>query len=210
MKDDLQTASREARPQADLAAFFDRLADSWDSLAVHPAERVSFVLGAIGLAAGSRVLDVGCGTGVLEPYLAAALGPAGRVLALDLSPRMIGLARERRSFPTVEYRVADFLALEGEGSFDFVLVYSAFPHFLDRPAFLEKAASVLSPGGRLAVAHIESRAAINSMHREGGAPSLELPQVGELADLAARFGFRTLLSRDDEYYLYLGEKAGSR
>jgi demethylmenaquinone methyltransferase/2-methoxy-6-polyprenyl-1,4-benzoquinol methylase len=189
-----------------LAGFFDGLAESWDRIAVHPPERVSFILDAIGLESVRSVLDVGCGTGVLEPYLSAALGPEGRILAIDLSRKMLAQARKKRGFPNVEYREADFLSLDAGPGFDLVVVYSAFPHFMDRAAFFDKAASVLAPGGRLAIAHIESRASINAMHGAGSIPSLELPPVGELAALALAAGLEPIQSRDDEYYLLVAAR----
>ena len=45
--------------------------------------------------AGSTVIDVGCGCGATTIELARAVGPAGRVIGLDLSEPMLGLARER-------------------------------------------------------------------------------------------------------------------
>jgi demethylmenaquinone methyltransferase/2-methoxy-6-polyprenyl-1,4-benzoquinol methylase len=197
-----------AADDAALAGFFDGLADSWDCRAVHPPERISFILDAIGLVPGSSVLDVGCGTGVLEPYLAPALGSEGRILAIDLSRKMLAQAREKRGFPTVEYRAVSFWALVPEAAFDLVVVYSAFPHFMDRKAFFDKAASVLAPGGRLAIAHIESRASINAMHCARSVPALDLPPVGELAALALAAALEPIKSRDDEYYLLVAEKPG--
>lgn len=208
MSTDGSCTKETASGDSALAGFFDGLADSWDRLAVHPPERVSFILDAIGLEPGSSVLDVGCGTGVLEPYLSAALGPEGRILAIDLSRKMLAQAREKRGFPTVEYRATDFLSLDAGSGFDLVVVYSAFPHFMDRPAFFAKAACALAPGGRLAIAHIESRASINAMHGAGSIPSLELPPVGELAALAIAAGLEPVKIRDDDYYLLVAAKPG--
>jgi ubiquinone/menaquinone biosynthesis C-methylase UbiE len=207
MKDNLTFTPEPRSADEGLAGFFDSLADSWDRIAAHPPEKVSFILEAIGIGPGSSILDVGCGTGVLEPFLSAAVGPEGRVLAVDLSPRMIAHAREKGGSLNVEYRVADFLSLEPESAFDLAVVYSAFPHFLDREAFFKKAASLLAPGGRLAIAHIESRASINAMHGSGGIPSLDLPPVEELAALAFSAGLKPIKSRDDEFYLLVAEKS---
>jgi ubiquinone/menaquinone biosynthesis C-methylase UbiE len=206
MKDQLPFTRDPRSGGEDLAGFFDGLADSWDRIAVHPSEKVSFILDAIGIGPGGSVLDVGCGTGVLEPYLSAALGPTGHILAVDLSPKMIARARERRGYPAVEYRVADFFSLESVAAFDLVMVYSAFPHFMDRGAFFKKAASVLVPGGRLAIAHIESRASINAMHCSGRIPSLDLPPVGELAALALSAGLEPIKQLDNDYYLLVARK----
>jgi len=215
------------------ASFFDRLAGSWDRICIHPPERVGFIISSLGIRQGDRVLDVGCGTGVLSPWLSEAVGPDGRVLAVDLSPRMIEVASGKASFANVEYHVADFLDLEagdvggsgsaGEpdvggpgcsptggparGGFDLIVVYSAFPHFMDRASFFRKARALLVPGGRLAIAHIESRGTINDFHDRSGPPSNPLPPVEELAAEADKHGFKALSLKDDGFYLYLGERS---
>ena len=50
---------------------------------------------ALALAPGDCVLDVGCGTGLSLPALAAAVGPGGRVIGIEQSPEMVALARRR-------------------------------------------------------------------------------------------------------------------
>src|SRR5437763_987938 len=56
----------------------------------------------LGDVSGRRVLDLGCGAGQLAFYLAGA--GAAEVLGIDLSERMIELARAHRSHPRVSYR----------------------------------------------------------------------------------------------------------
>lgn len=187
---------------------FDSLADSWDEIAIHPPERVGAVLSLAGLVEGMRVLDVGCGTGILAPRLSTAVGEAGRVVAIDLSPRMIKTAFEKRSFSNVEYRVSDFYAFDDAEGFSLILVFSAFPHFLDREAFFEKAKRLLIHRGRIVIAHIESRSAINARHETMPFPSQPLPPIAELAGIAEKADFRPLLLRDDDYYILVAERSG--
>ncbi|MDP3702649.1 MAG: class I SAM-dependent methyltransferase [Hylemonella sp.] len=52
-------------------------------------------VGHLQLRAGDCVLDLGCGTGMSLPLLQQAVGPAGRVVAVDQSPEMLSLARAR-------------------------------------------------------------------------------------------------------------------
>src|ERR1700682_1087014 len=71
---------------------------------------------------GQRVLELNCGTGINALHLA---GRVLRVLACDIAPRMIELARERASTsrfaPSIDFRVLateDIGVLDGEGPFD--------------------------------------------------------------------------------------------
>lgn len=57
---------------------------------------------------GERVLDIGCGTGATTVRLADAVGPKGRVTAIDISEPMLALARERcRELLHVSFEIAD-------------------------------------------------------------------------------------------------------
>ena len=56
---------------------------------------VPFLLRAVWLAPGMRVLDVATGTGLVAEAALAAVGPTGHVTAADLSPAMLERARER-------------------------------------------------------------------------------------------------------------------
>jgi SAM-dependent methyltransferase len=103
-----------------------------------------------GVTAGARVLDVGCGTGVVA-ITAARLGAA--VSAIDLTPQLLERAREHAAVASVEvdWREGDAEALPFEDAhFDFVL--SQFAHmFAPRPEVaLGEMLRVLKPGGTLA------------------------------------------------------------
>jgi SAM-dependent methyltransferase len=107
-----------------------------------------------GLRAGRSVLDVGCGLG--EPALSAAevVGPQGRVLGVDLSPRMVEGARRRAGGrPNVTFRVADVEALElPPAAFDVVLSRWGLMFACDHTATFRSLARVLRPRGVLAAA----------------------------------------------------------
>jgi 2-polyprenyl-3-methyl-5-hydroxy-6-metoxy-1,4-benzoquinol methylase len=95
-----------------------------------------------------RVLDVGCGEGLLTVELADR---AGCVVGLDVDEPIIEVARRDASAPNVEYLVGDLLTAELEpGSFDAVVSVAALHHMATVPA-LERMAGLVRPGGRVVV-----------------------------------------------------------
>lgn len=94
-----------------------------------------------------RVLDLGCGSGWTSIFLAKA---GFVVTGVDLCPDMIALARRRLASyagAAVDFRVADYEALDFAGVFDAVLFYDALHHAEDERLALEKAHRALRPGG---------------------------------------------------------------
>jgi SAM-dependent methyltransferase len=84
---------------------------------------IPFLLGAAGVSAGQRVLDVATGTGLAAEAALALVGPAGHVTATDISPQMAERARERlRAAPNATVKIEDGQALGlADGSFDAVI-----------------------------------------------------------------------------------------
>src|SRR5438045_9637334 len=58
-------------------------------------ESTALLLARLGIIGGENVLEIGCGTGALTVPLAAAVGDHGRLVAVDLSEPMLGVARQR-------------------------------------------------------------------------------------------------------------------
>jgi ubiquinone/menaquinone biosynthesis C-methylase UbiE len=140
--------SAPGRP--DDGAVFERMAARYDEL--RPGDAAWWqqfdVMGSAGLAAATRVLDVGCGTGRLAVATAERFGV--RTWGIDASPAMIERARAR-SDRRVAFRVASADALPfRDGWFDAVSMRLVV-HTLGttRRNALREAARVLAPGGRL-------------------------------------------------------------
>ena len=104
------------------------------------------------LAAGERVLDAACGTGVVARLAAERVGADGRVVGFDLNPGMLTVAR---SLPVRGAPIGWVQATAGrlpfpDGSFEVVCCQLGLQFFPDRSAALAEMARVLVAGGRLA------------------------------------------------------------
>ena len=108
-------------------------------------------------------LEIGCGTGELARRLAER---AGHVLAVDLSPEMIRIARERSAGdPDVEYRVADVTTWPfAPAAFDCIATVATL-HHLPAAQLLRDMQESLRPGGVLLVQDVLDRPGLRALPR---------------------------------------------
>lgn len=106
------------------------------------------------LQSGERVLDVGCGTGVVARRAAAAVAPDGEVVGVDPNEGMLDVARTASSDqrPGIEWRRGEAAELPfPEGGFDAVLCQQVLQFVSNPAAALEEMLRVLVSDGRLAL-----------------------------------------------------------
>jgi len=134
---------------------------------------------------GQRVLDVGCGTGIVAREIAFRVGSGGRVVGIDPSPGMLAVAAALA--PAVEWRqgVAEALPFPAD-SFEAVVSQFALMFFNDRRQALREMLRVLTPGGRLAVAVWD---ALDTMPAYASAVALLERMAGRQAAEALRAPF---------------------
>lgn len=141
---------RHGNPE-DLEAYLARLEDPERAVWQKPDE----VVAALGLSDGAVACDLGAGPGVFSLRLARAVGPRGRVHAMDVEPRMLEILA-RRARDAGETNVHPLLAAEGAVALppepcDVILLVNVLHHLEDRAAALRRLAGRLAPGGRIAV-----------------------------------------------------------
>jgi SAM-dependent methyltransferase len=108
-------------------------------------------IGALGLAPGMRVLDAGCGTGEALSWLRELIAPTGTVVGVDLSAAHLGAAC-RHLGPGVTILQADLVeAPLTPQSFDLIWCVNTIHHLRDPLQGLNRLASLLRPGGRIAL-----------------------------------------------------------
>jgi len=110
------------------------------------------LLDTVALPAGTRVLDVACGTGIVARLAATQVGPTGRVVGLDTNEAMLAVARAQPQ-PTgaqIEWQQGDATRLPfPDGEFGAVLCQQGLQYMPDRPAVLREMKRVLASGGQL-------------------------------------------------------------
>jgi precorrin-6B methylase 2 len=116
------------------------------------------VVEALKIKPGSRVADIGAGSGLLTIHLARAVAPNGRVVATDIDSAVLDLLHQRLAAvglaEIVERRVVgpDEPHLEA-GAYDAILLAEVDNFFADRVAWLESAQLALKPTGRIVISN---------------------------------------------------------
>ena len=154
--------------KSDVIAFFDRCAPSWDAEMIKSDAIIGKILDHAEVGPGMAVLDVACGTGVLFDYYLER--NVASVTGIDISPEMAKIAQSKYAGETrVQVICADVEEYPFGKKFDRIVVYNAFPHFPKPKYLIRRLSELLKEGGRLTVAHGQSREAIDGHH--GGAAS---------------------------------------
>lgn len=183
------SAAPPAEPAHEPPAYQHRFqnADVWAKQFDDPArdawQKPERVVAAMQIAPGMTVADIGAGTGYFEPHLSRAVGPSGKVLALDVEPDMVRHLQERAAtahLANVEARQVETgdpgLAA---GSVDRVLIVDTWHHIPNRAAYTARLASALKSGGEVVVVDFRHDA-----HR-GPPPEHRIPPEEVVRELQA-------------------------
>lgn len=99
----------------------------------------------LGVGAGGRALEVGCGNGSISAWLAERVGPGGRAVAVDLDLSLVDVRA-----PNLELRQGDIVAAPVEpGSFDLVTARAVLHHVSDAEAAIRNLVASMAPGGSI-------------------------------------------------------------
>ena len=117
-----------------------------------------------GITQGMRILEPGCGSGLIAKSLSDVIGKTGWVLSFDVNPRMVELARNRLSkIKSVSLMVCNAndlpIAMLAE-AFDAIVFYYVLHEIPNRPLLLEKCFHLLRKDGLLIIA--EPRIEVNN------------------------------------------------
>ena len=141
--------------------------------------RTTTTLRQLDLAPGLAVLDAGCGPGRLTIPIAAAIGPSGRVVAMDIQPEMLRRAQEKADRASLR-NVGFVRAGLGQGTlipdtFDRAVLITVLGEIPDRIAALREVYAALKPGAFLLVGEV-----LGDPHYQS---------VGRIREMAQAVGF---------------------
>lgn len=190
----------------DVIEFFDKLAPEWDSQQIPKDEIINTILDNAKIHSGIKVLDVACGTGILfSYYLERGITD---IVGIDISKEMAAKAIEKyKDNPHIRVICGDVETENFTETFDTVMIYNAFPHFPDPKRLISIVSGLLSPGGRICIAHSMSRETVDA-HHHGCAchVSMGLMEAHELKDLMQPYFDVDVVISDDRMYQVAGVK----
>ena len=190
--------------------FFDTHACQWEERNYTPEKlaRVDHMIAGLALdKEGISVLDVGCGEGVLQPFLHKHAGRGTHFFALDASSAMLESVAAR--FPDVQtfHARAESMPLP-DASIDVLICFSAFPHFADKPAAAREFYRVLKQGGMAYVLHLDGREKLNALHdRHHAVKGDHLPCPAGMRHIFREAGFaHTTADESQDHYRFSARK----
>jgi ubiquinone/menaquinone biosynthesis C-methylase UbiE len=119
----------------------------------------------VALKPGDKVLDAGCGSGVLVPMVLERITRTGILYELDFAEKMIEANKNLHTEENIRFLVADVAEAPLEDkSCDSILCFSCFPHFHDKERAMFTLSRILKGNGTFVVAHFDSSEGINKHH----------------------------------------------
>lgn len=203
--------------------FFNRHAGKWDAFEEpdnrsHSSGRlgcrrrcsvgliINAILDRICIQPDDRILDVGCGTGILTTFFEKRR--VKHFTGIDFSPKMI--EEYKKKFPCRKALVGDFekQGLFKPDSFTKVIIYNAFPHFKNHQKVFANAFAYLKPKGGLYIVHSMTRTELDRHHRKAGGAVADhvLPSDKEFRRFYAAAGFKDIEVDDSNLFYSRGIK----
>lgn len=181
--------------------FFNNLALDWDNQSKGDPEKLERIFKTAELKENSKILDIACGTGVLEEFLLPH-NPKS-ILAVDLAENMIEKAKSKYDDPRIKFLCENVFNINNE-KFDFIIIYNAFPHFLEPEKFIDHVSSLLDTDGKLVICHGMGRKPLNDHHkRTANEISLGLKPAAEVAKIIEdKFNIKNITDEEHIYIVY--------
>jgi len=175
--------------------YFEQLARDWDCLPKPDDQprKVREFLQRARAAQARRILDAGCGTGILLEGLLELAAPEAMIVELDFALGMLAENAAKFKDSRVVRVCADAAALPfASGAFELVLCFNVAPHLGAPRHALAPLLQTMVPGGRLVIGHLMSSDELNALHAQldGAVSEDRLMPAADMAEVLAGLGAR--------------------
>lgn len=158
---------------------------------------------------GDQVLDAGCGTGVLVPFIMERITATGILHELDFAEKMIEINQSIHKCENIHFILSDVEnAPLDDSSCNVIICFSCFPHFQDQERAVTALVRILKPQGTFIVAHFDSAEGINKHHESCHAVMHDhLPEKAVMISLLQNSGMKIDLFIDQPgFYCIIAKK----
>lgn len=187
----------------DIKMFFDNLALSWDNnISDNERNNAIALISNLDIKEGSKVLDLGCGTGIISNKLQEKTNNI--LTAIDISSNMIDIAINKNNNPNINFINIDYYDLNDK--FDYIVCFNAYPHFINLDDFILHTYNILNENGKLAIVHNIGRNKINDCHKNIMNISRKINDVNKEAKLFEKYFDIDYTFEDNNNYLIILKK----
>ena len=192
--------------------YFNELAARWDSFPTIPeaSAKICAYLERSIHPRPERILDIGCGTGILLPSMMKMYPNAKVIVEFDFAEQMLMENAKKFSDSRIIHVHGDANRLPFVvPTFDLILCFSTFPHLRDQRVILEQLLRSLRPGGVLTIGHMSASQELNDFHRSLDAPVNHdhlMPAV-DLAKILKELEYCQIIAEEEkDWYFVRAEK----
>jgi len=191
--------------------YYDAFVEEWDKMfTAEDLEILSFLIESFDIKEYDKIVDLGCGTGVLFDLLRRRVGPEGLVVGVDLSSEMVKKARKNFPFKNIMTIDADaeMLPLKSD-LFDVAVSFAAFAHFTCQESVMVEASRILKKGGKFHIIHLLSSKELDTYHLKAGGPVADdhIPSLERMKEIFSSGNFVDISITDHPgLYLAVGTK----
>lgn len=148
--------------------YFDEMATIWDNAIFHNKVQIREMIKLSDMKDGDKILDVGCGTGVLVDFI-REVNKLGEIYEVDCSQKMLNMSRAKNYNDShIMYLKLDIENGISDEKFDIIILYNSLAYLKNKIETLEcLARNNLNKGGRIVIFHNYGENQINLFHSCG-------------------------------------------
>lgn len=185
--------------------YFNGLATEWEKNEPEEKQKIIKILSRLNIKENYKILDLGCGTGILFPLLTMLTKGRAKIFAIDFAQRMVQQAEENKNQP-IDIMCGDVQHLPfRDNVFHRIVAFHVFPHIRHKNFALKECRRVLKPSGELGIIHLYSSQEINSIHAiiGGIVKDHKLPSKNQMCHLLQeeKFVVKTAIDKPGQYFI---------